>query len=116
MAAVIDPQPARRPVGPIKLCASVVTERYAVTWDELTSRRRDIRVAFPRQVLMYLARKCVMRSSTEIGRRLGGRDHSTVLHGVRKIETLIKTDPTFAGEVEALRTAVSERISAQNYL
>jgi len=51
---------------------------------------------------MYLAKKLTPRSLPEIGRRFGGRDHSTVLHAVRKIEELIKTDDKLAREVNLL--------------
>jgi chromosomal replication initiator protein len=57
----------------------------------------------PRQVAMYLARELTSRSLPDIGRRFGGRDHTTVLHACRRIEALCKTDPVFQQEVDFLR-------------
>jgi len=60
-------------------------------------------VARPRQVAMFLARELTSRSLPDIGRRFGGRDHTTVLHACRRIEALCKSDPVFQQEVEFLR-------------
>ena len=57
---------------------------------------------------MYLAKKMTPRSLPEIGRRFGGRDHSTVLHAVRKIEELMKADEHLAREVEMLGKQVEQ--------
>jgi chromosomal replication initiator protein len=62
----------------------------------------------PRQIGMYLAKKLTSRSLPEIGRRFGGRDHSTVLHAVRKIEDLVKTDDRLAREVALLIRLVEQ--------
>jgi chromosomal replication initiator protein len=63
----------------------------------------------PRQVGMYLAKKMTSRSLPEIGRRFGGRDHSTVLHAVRKIDDQIKTDDRLAKEVALLIRLVEQQ-------
>ncbi|MFV2092005.1 MAG: helix-turn-helix domain-containing protein, partial [Hyphomicrobiales bacterium] len=60
-------------------------------------------VVYPRQVGMYLAKTLTSRSLPEIGRKFGGRDHTTVLHAVRKIERLLGEDPTTRYAVETLR-------------
>jgi chromosomal replication initiator protein len=78
-------------------------EYYKLDLRELHSARRARRVARPRQVAMYLARELTSRSLPDIGRRFGGRDHTTVLHACRRIEALCKTDPLFQQEVEFLR-------------
>jgi chromosomal replication initiator protein len=57
---------------------------------------------------MYLAKILTLRSLPEIGRRFGGRDHTTVLHAVRKIETLAGTDSTLAEEIEALKRQLQD--------
>jgi chromosomal replication initiator protein len=62
----------------------------------------------PRQVAMYLAKILTLRSLPEIGRRFGGRDHTTVLHAVRKIETLAGNDSAFAEEIEALKRQLQD--------
>jgi chromosomal replication initiator protein len=65
-------------------------------------------VVRPRQVAMYLAKTLTLRSLPEIGRRFGGRDHTTVLHAVRKIENLVNNDNTLAEEIEALKRQLQE--------
>ncbi|MGB6568015.1 MAG: helix-turn-helix domain-containing protein, partial [Xanthobacteraceae bacterium] len=62
----------------------------------------------PRQVAMYLAKVLTLRSLPEIGRRFGGRDHTTVLHAVRKIENLAGNDSAFAEEIEGLKRQLQD--------
>lgn len=80
----------------------VVGRHYNVAKSDLLSPRRARSIVRPRQVGMYLAKALTTRSLPEIGRRFGGRDHSTVLHGIRKIEELMKQDDKLAREVELL--------------
>jgi chromosomal replication initiator protein len=81
----------------------VVARQYNVSRSDLLSSRRTANVVRPRQVAMYLAKTLTLRSLPEIGRRFGGRDHTTVLHAVRKIEHLIGSDTSLADEVDALK-------------
>jgi chromosomal replication initiator protein len=76
---------------------------------DLLSPRRARSIVMPRQVGMYLAKKMTSRSLPEIGRRFGGRDHSTVLHAVRKIDDQIKTDDRLAKEVALLIRLVEQQ-------
>lgn len=69
-----------------------VTGHFSVKLSDLQSKKRTNQVAFPRQIAMFLARKITRHSLEEIGGFFGGRDHSTVLHGVKKITKLIETD------------------------
>jgi chromosomal replication initiator protein len=69
----------------------------------MSSARRARAVARPRQVAMYLAKQLTQRSLPEIGRKFGGRDHTTVMHAVRKVEELCGIDNAFAEDVELLR-------------
>jgi chromosomal replication initiator protein len=80
-----------------------VAEHFTIRLGEMTSDRRARAVARPRQVAMYLAKQLTTRSLPEIGRKFGGRDHTTVMHAVRKIEELKGTDPALAEDVELLR-------------
>src|SRR5690606_22194257 len=84
----------------------VVARHYSVSRTELLSARRTRTIVKPRQVAMYLAKSMTPRSLPEIGRRFGGRDHTTVLHAVRKIEDLSGTDTTLAQEIEFLRRMI----------
>ena len=86
----------------------VVGRHYNVGRTDLLSPRRARSVVVPRQVGMYLAKKLTARSLPEIGRRFGGRDHSTVLHAVRKIEDQIRTDDKMAKEVALLIRLVEQ--------
>ena len=76
---------------------------------ELLSNRRTRTIVKPRQVAMYLSKVMTPRSLPEIGRRFGGRDHTTVLHAVRKIEDLSGTDNNLAQELELLRRLISDQ-------
>lgn len=86
----------------------VVGRHFNVGRTDLLSPRRARSVVVPRQIGMYLAKKMTARSLPEIGRRFGGRDHSTVLHAVRKIEDQIKTDDKLAREVALLIRLVEQ--------
>ncbi|WP_022728429.1 chromosomal replication initiator protein DnaA [Fodinicurvata sediminis] len=80
-----------------------VAEHYNVRVSDMSSARRARAVARPRQVAMYLAKQMTARSLPEIGRKFGGRDHTTVMHAVRKVEELKATDNGFAEDVDMLR-------------
>ncbi len=80
-----------------------VAEHYNIKLVEMSSARRSRTVARPRQVAMYLAKQLTSRSLPEIGRKFGGRDHTTVMHAVKKVDELREVDQNFAEDVELLR-------------
>ncbi|MGO8915435.1 MAG: chromosomal replication initiator protein DnaA [Stellaceae bacterium] len=80
-----------------------VAEHYNIRLADMHSARRARAVARPRQVAMYLCKQLTPRSLPEIGRKFGGRDHTTVMHAVRKIEELRANDRTLAEDIELLR-------------
>ena len=80
----------------------IVGRHYNVAKADLLSPRRSRTVVVPRQIGMYLAKKLTSRSLPEIGRRFGGRDHSTVLHAVRKIDEQVRVDEAMAKDVALL--------------
>ena len=84
-------------------------EFYKLDVRDFHSPQRARRVARPRQVAMYLSRKLTTRSLPEIGRRFGGRDHTTVLHACRRVEALCEEDPLFKQEVDFLSQMLSRR-------
>ena len=86
----------------------VVARQYNVSRSDLLSSRRTANVVRPRQVAMYLAKTLTLRSLPEIGRRFGGRDHTTVLHAVRKIEALVTRDTALSDEVESLKRQLQD--------
>ena len=77
-------------------------EHYALKQADLLCERRTRAIARPRQLAMYLAKTLTTRSYPDIGRRFGGRDHTTVLHAVRRIEALKAEDPSIAADVDAI--------------
>lgn len=79
-----------------------VCARFDVKQVDLVSERRAVTIARPRQIAMYLAKRLTTRSLPEIGRKFGNRDHSTVIHAVRRIEELRGTDAEIDGAVKAL--------------
>ncbi|MSO73295.1 MAG: chromosomal replication initiator protein DnaA [Rhodospirillaceae bacterium] len=79
-----------------------VAEHFKIRMSDMSSARRSRVVARPRQVAMYLSKQLTSRSLPEIGRAFGGRDHTTVMHAVRKVEELVKLDSAFAEDVELL--------------
>lgn len=79
-----------------------VAEYYNLRLSELLSSRRARAIARPRQVAMFLAKQMTSRSLPEIGRKFGGRDHTTVMHAVRKIEDLRRTDSTLDEDIHRL--------------
>ncbi|MET0274178.1 MAG: chromosomal replication initiator protein DnaA [Phenylobacterium sp.] len=79
-----------------------VSEHYNLKQADLISERRARAVARPRQVALWLAKQITTRSLPDIGRRFGGRDHTTVLHAVRRIEQLKAEDPALARDVDVL--------------
>lgn len=86
----------------------LVARRYNVTRADLLSSRRTADIVRPRQVAMYLAKTMTHRSLPEIGRRFGGRDHTTVLHAVRKIDALAGLEPKLHEEIDALKAQLQE--------
>jgi chromosomal replication initiator protein len=80
-----------------------VAEHFNIRLSEMTSERRARAVARPRQIAMYLAKQLTTRSLPEIGRKFGGRDHTTVMHAIRKVEELTLSDRALAEDVELLR-------------
>lgn len=80
-----------------------VTDHYNIRMSDMMSPRRARSVARPRQMAMYLAKKLTSKSLPEIGRRFGGRDHTTVIHAVKKIDELRAVDNQIAEDLELLR-------------
>ena len=80
-----------------------VAEHYNIRLSDMIGPKRLRTIARPRQVAMYLAKQLTPRSLPEIGRRFGGRDHTTIMHGVRKIEELMATDSQLSDDLQLLR-------------
>ena len=83
-----------------------VSDHFNIRLSDLIGPKRVRTFARPRQIAMYLSKQLTSRSLPEIGRRFGGRDHTTVMHGVRKIEELMQQDSQIADDLELLRRSL----------
>lgn len=108
---VVEPEPAPvlvvlpppMPIVNVYNIIRFVARRYAVPFSDMTSHKRFKNISEPRQIAMYLAKKIVRASLPAIGRRLGGRDHTTILHGIRRVTARVASDPAFAAQMDRLR-------------
>lgn len=85
----------------------IISRHFGVSKGDLLSQRRHRSVVWPRQIGMYLAKHLTQRSLPEIGRRFGNRDHTTVLHAIRKIEGQLSDNPRLRDEIEELKKLLS---------
>ncbi|MCC7252828.1 chromosomal replication initiator protein DnaA [Hyphomicrobium sp.] len=85
----------------------IISRHFGVSKGDLLSQRRHRSVVWPRQIGMYLAKQLTHRSLPEIGRRFGNRDHTTVLHAIRKIEGVIAGDASLRDEIDELKKLIS---------
>lgn len=90
----------------IQKIQQVVCEYYNITIDDLKSKKRKASITFPRQVAIYLCRTLTDESLPKIGIQFGGRDHTTIMHSVDKINNEIKTNPQFKQIIEALKSKI----------
>ena len=104
LASLEQNEPRLQPSPDVILAA--VCRYFGIDREALLSKSREKRVAYPRQLAMYLMRELAHRSLVEIGQTLGGRDHSTVHHGWRKMERSIHIDPETKHDVAALQELI----------
>jgi chromosomal replication initiator protein len=102
---VRTPEPKKIKIEDIQ---KLVASHFNVSRADILSSRRTATVVRPRQIAMYLSKVLTPRSLPEIGRRFGGRDHTTVLHAVRKITGLVTSDGTLSEEIELLKRMLLE--------
>lgn len=102
-------QTAEPPRVRVEDILQVIGRHYNVSRADLLSPRRARSIVRPRQVGMYLAKKLTSRSLPEIGKRFGGRDHSTVLHAVRKVEDMLRSDDKLAREITLLMRIIEQQ-------
>jgi hypothetical protein len=109
IVAEIDPSVTRKmAIDDIK---SAVARHCRVTITDMVSARRTAEVVRPRQIAMFLARHLTPNSLPVIGRSFGGRDHTTVLHAIRKIEAVRTHDKTLADDLDAISRALSAQVA-----
>jgi chromosomal replication initiator protein len=97
------------PVSSPERIRELVARRWRVRADALASKRRTKDVTVPRQVAMYLMKETLGMSLARIGEMFGGRDHSTVIHSIRKVEEQMEHDPDFRMQVEAALEEVRDQ-------
>ena len=88
----------------------IVSEYFQITVEDIRSKKRSSNISFPRQIAMYLCRKMTSESFPKIGTEFGGKDHSTVMHSVDKIEEEIKVNPDLAKIIEKLKEDIGEGV------
>ena len=81
----------------------IVSEYFQISVEDIRSKKRSSNISFPRQIAMYLCRVMTSESFPKIGIEFGGKDHSTVMHSVEKIETEIKQNKDLANIIEKLK-------------
>lgn len=97
-----DP-PVARPRVRVASIIRATAKRFNVAEHDMLSARRTKNLALPRQVAMYIARLVTWRSLPEIGRHMGAREHTTILHGCRKIAAMVEAGDPIIADIEAIR-------------
>ena len=105
--AALEPSASRLPPSP-SLIIGAVCRYFELDERQLLSRSREKRVAYPRQIAMYLIRELAHRSLVEIGATLGGRDHSTIHHGWQKMDRALHVDPETKRDVATIRELIEQ--------
>lgn len=85
----------------------IVTDHFNLAEDAINSKRKNKQIAFPRQICMYLCKEYTDLSTTDIGEKLGNRDHSTVMHGCNKISELLKVDNNLQNTIDILKKKIN---------
>lgn len=94
----------------VKGIQKLIADKYNITIDEILSKKRTKAIAFPRQIAMYLSRELTDLSLPKIGEEFGGRDHTTVIHGHKKISDEITKDSTLENEVAAYKEEIKNNV------
>jgi len=92
-----------KPLAMVSHIQALVAAYYQIPVREMTSARKHREVARPRQIAMYLAYEATPKSTPEIGRRFGDRDHTTVLHAIKNVQKLMLEDKEIESDIIALR-------------
>ena len=84
----------------------IICHRFKIKTSQLKSKNNSPKIAFPRQIAMYLAKELTNSSLPEIGKKFGGKHHTTVIHSIRKIERMRNDDPEFNKEINSLMSSI----------
>ena len=102
MLASFQPSRNRKNVTPKQLIQTVAAY-YDIAIDEVLSKSREKRLAFPRQIIMYIMREEMKSSYPQIGQELGGRDHTTAMHAYDKISNILTEDEKLQHDLELIK-------------
>ncbi|MCI8455459.1 MAG: chromosomal replication initiator protein DnaA [Lachnospiraceae bacterium] len=102
---LISPNAARE-ITP-QLILEIVAEHFGIASQDLTGQKRSKELVFPRQIAMYLCDDMTEESLQNIGKNLGGRDHTTIIHGIRKISAELKTNETLSNTISILKKKIN---------
>ena len=108
LESLIYPE-ANREITP-SLITEVVCDHFGLTVEQILSSDRSRSIARPRQIIMYLCKSMTDLPLDAIGREIGGRDHSTVLHGVNKISREYREDETLHQSIDAIRKKINPHV------
>jgi chromosomal replication initiator protein len=92
----------------IETIQKVVADFYSLNSNDLKGKKRNQKIVYPRQLAMFICREMTDYSTTEIGESFGGRDHTTVMHSIDKIQGLLITDPALDSTIESLKRNIKE--------
>jgi len=92
----------------IEIIQKVVADFYSLSSNDLKGKKRNQKIVYPRQLSMYICREMTDFSTTEIGEAFGGRDHTTVMHSIDKIQGLLITNPSLDSTIENLKRQIKE--------
>lgn len=110
----IDDHPDEPPAPTFRCIKDHVAAAYKISVPEMLSQRKEMKVCRPRQLAMYFCRMMTGHSMPEIGRRFGGRDHTTVICAVRKITQMRAEDPKFDARVAELQAKIQQSVAVDN--
>jgi chromosomal replication initiator protein len=99
---------ASTPILSIETIQKAVADTYSISVNDLKGQKRNRKIVYPRQLAMYICREMTDFSTTEIGEAFGGRDHTTVMHSIEKIQGLFITDPSLDSIIESLKRDIKE--------
>lgn len=99
-------RPAPNSYPSLQKIIHVVALQYEVTVEEIHSARRDMKLVTPRQVIMYLCREMTMMTFPQIGRKIGNRDHTTIIHGYKKIKQVMEISPELRAVISELKAVI----------
>ena len=114
VALEADPQPPPIIYPKIIDIKRAVADYFSVEMVDLDSAHRNHRIAYVRHIVMYLCRRMTLHSLAEIGRRLGGRDHTTILHAYDKMcARITRGDKNLKKEIEELKAIIGGKVNGQ---